>query len=1271
MESMRQIARHLRNGSLALGLAISGLTLNALLSFEVTAQVTTATLSGTIVDPTGAVVPKAQIVLASESTGATRTVVSNREGVFSFSAVPSGDFDLTVTAKGFELYTQTGIHLDPQDNRVLREIKLTVGSEGTTVTVAATDAGINIDSGEISSLISAEDIKHLAIEGRDVTELLKILPGFTPVTTGVANAVYDPSQVGVSGAVGQYSGNGSPLYAVALLSDGTDLTDPGNFGATIQTVNYDQVAEVKVQTSSMTADTAHGPIIVNAVGASGGSKFHGSLYTYARTSGLDSQDWYSKHTYQQKPADREVYPGFTFGGPILIPHTRFNEARKLNFWVGAEQYAQRDVYAYGAAATATITALVPTTGMRNGDYSQTQLEQYLGNLYSGGTPAASTYDICPGTSYYVNSNYNNICQPPVTGQAVGGGTPQSVVNGDISAYLDPGAKTLLDQYPLPTPGLVPSVNTPYNYINTNLVNNNLWQARGRIDYAPGEKTKMFAVYSGEKGITSNPQVPYYNPNTGVPLGGVDTPGGIGDVIHTQLAAINVSTIITPTLTNEFYLSASLFQENWKVKSAASTISALGYPYQGLYSNGSNVLPQVGDYGYNGMPLLMWQDYGANGFDINKFIRTAGDNVTKQLGTHTIRAGAFAQWDINNQIGNYNGAPTNGQITNYYQPSNYQVPDGTLIYNTGPVSGAVGNNWLADVAEGHISSFSQQNIGPGGNLYFWNIDGYAQDHWRVLQHLSVDYGVRLEHITPWSDAHGVGIPAWNPAAYYTDQAGSPLPGLLWHSIDHSIPLSGYSTRWGYVEPRVGFSWDVYKEGKTILRGGFGIYRAHDSFNDAAKGQSEAAGVRTLTENQTTLSVINEARAPINEGLTPTQVAAANNGGLTIYGEKAGDDEEPQVKTWDVAVVQKLPTHVQLQIAYVGSYSNKMIDNGGEGTKAALDNLNALPVGALYSTGQYTTQDFNQIATLSGEQIDAFRKYPAYNGIDIASHRLYSNYNGLQASLTKQTGHLLLGMNYTFSKALGILGGDQNGTPVDPNNLRNNYGPETFDRTHVFNAAYTYQEGAPFHVPLAKYFLNEWEVSGITNLLSGPSEQSINPNFGLTGTIMGGADPTVSNSSNTYNLPLSSQTFLGTPDVSLQPRLLCNPNTGTGNHVYFNNSCFGLPTQVGTNGTYRFPYIKGPAYVDSDLTVTKNISLHEGQSLHLRFAAFNFLNRANTSFNSNLAGEYTLSYNYSNPAVTAPANPALLESIPNTNAAIFGHADLKQGRRVVELSLKYNF
>ena len=1243
-----KVGKKQREVPLAIVLGILGTVPSILVSPRAFAQVTTASLEGTVIDPSGALVPKAKVVLTGQATGFTRSTTSNGRGEFSFSAVPTGDYSLTISGTGFETYTLKGIHLDPQDDRVLRGLKLTIGSETLDVTVEATEGQITVDSGEISSLISAEDIKHLAVEGRDVTELLKTLPGFTPVQgdNQSTNAVYDPSQVGVSGAAGSYTGNGTPLYAVALLSDGADITDPGNFGATIQTVNYDQVAEVKVQSASMTADTAHGPIVINAVGASGGNKYHGSLYTYARTNQLDSEDWYAKYTGQPKPGDREVYPGFTFGGPLLIPGTRFNEARKLSFWVGAEQYAQRDVYAYGNAAAATVTALVPTQNMRAGNFSQAEIQKYLGNLY--GAPSV----VNGFQSQNCSANYKNICEVPQTDPY---GNP--VLNGNIAPFLDPGAKALLDLYPLPNPNLVPDVAHPYNYILTNLINNDLWQARGRVDYAPGEKTKIFAVYSTEKGVEAVPSIPYYQPQS--VMGETDTPGGMVNPVHTEFGAINVSTIITPSLTNEFYGSASYFKLDFNDKTDATTKSAAGYPYAGLYDNGSPIVPQMSDYGYDGLPIALYQDYGA-GFFVKKFVRTAGDNVSKQLGTHTIRIGAFGQMDSNNQpIGSYQ--PTNGQISQYYLPETFKTVNGQTIHDTAEVGSGYGGNLLADFAEGSVFQFNQNNVAPGANLYFWNIAGYAQDHWRILQNLSIDYGLRIEHITPWSDSHGIGIPVWSAPAYYTDQAGSPLPGFLWHDLDHSIPLSGFSTRWGYIEPRVGFSLDVNKTGRTILRGGFGIFRAHDSYNDATNGEDDAQGVRTLIQQITTLATVNTAKAPNTAG-TISQ---------TIFsGVNAGDDEEPEVKTWDAALVQMLPAKMQLQIAYVGSYSSHMLDDGAQSYQVSLDNINALPVGALYSTGQYTPEDYSQVASLSTQTVNSFRPFPAYEDLDIASHRLTSNYNGLQASLLKQSGRVLFNINYTWSKALGILGQYDNGRPVNQFNLHDNYGPEGFDRTNVFNASYTVQEGKPFHLPVAKYFLNEWEVSGITNLLSGPSMQSVNPNFGLAGTITGGPDPVVGNLNQSYSLPLTSQVFLGTPDVSLQPRLLCDPNQGRGHNVYFNSACFGLPTRIGTNGTYRLPYIHGPAYIENDLTATKNISWKDGQSLHLRLAAFNFLNHPINSFNGNESQNYTLSFNHQDLTITNPASPAVLSSISNVNTN-FGRIDLKSGRRVVELSLKYNF
>jgi hypothetical protein len=119
------------------------------------AQTTTASLSGTVTDATGAIIPKAKAILTNAATGATQSTLSNKDGLFSFAAVESGDYTLTITVKGFETYSETGLHLDPQDKRVLRSLQLSVGSQSEVVTVEAEAAGIPTDTGEVSSLISA------------------------------------------------------------------------------------------------------------------------------------------------------------------------------------------------------------------------------------------------------------------------------------------------------------------------------------------------------------------------------------------------------------------------------------------------------------------------------------------------------------------------------------------------------------------------------------------------------------------------------------------------------------------------------------------------------------------------------------------------------------------------------------------------------------------------------------------------------------------------------------------------------------------------------------------------------------------------------------------------------------------------------------------------------------------------------------------------------------------------------------------------------------
>ena len=231
-----------------------------LLPNAVYAQTTTATLSGNVVDSSNAIIPGADVILLNSGNGSVRRAKSNSSGSFVFAAVPTGDYTVTVKFNGFKSSVIEGIHLNPQDTQNLSKILLQVGEVSQEIEVSASDSGLS-NSGERSTLITAKDIQKLSIEGRDVGELVKMLPGFAIAQTSgsIDNQAYDPSQVSVTGALRSYSANGNAANGVTLLSDGANVSDPGNYGDSTQNVNSDMVEEVKVQTSNFTAETSNGP----------------------------------------------------------------------------------------------------------------------------------------------------------------------------------------------------------------------------------------------------------------------------------------------------------------------------------------------------------------------------------------------------------------------------------------------------------------------------------------------------------------------------------------------------------------------------------------------------------------------------------------------------------------------------------------------------------------------------------------------------------------------------------------------------------------------------------------------------------------------------------------------------------------------------------------------------------------------------------------------------------------------------------------------------
>jgi hypothetical protein len=1247
---------HIRRGiqiHLHLVLFFAGILCSSTL---VHSQVGSASLGGLVSDPSGALIPGATVALHNVLNGSDRVTTSNEAGSFSFSAIPSGDYGLTVSRTGFKSYNEKQIHLDPGDNKSIPDIHLEVGAASETVSVEENVGGLPLDNGQLSATISASDLERLSIVGRDSTELERTLPGFAIRNLGSTNAAPDFSQVQV-GQPTPYASNGAPVAGITLKLDGANLTDAGNFGASLQNINNSFVSEVQVQTSNFGSDQSNGPVVVTGVTKSGTNHYHGSLYAFARTSQLNANDWLSNYSNIARPDDRYVYPGGTVSGPV--PHFK-----KLTFFAGAEYDAQRNAYAYGSSGSAIINALVPTAAMRKGDFGQSALQNYLGPMYGSG-------------------NYATITTEPTFGD-----NDSSLSNGNIAAFLNPGAMALVNNT-LPLPNLPQTNKFGYNYQALDLVNNNVSQFVGRLDYNITPKNVLFGRYSFEKQKQGQPLVPYYEPTS--VMGEVNTPGyGVDNDVWVHSAAANYVTVFNATLTNELYATITSFTESFDAREiAALQKSAFNYPYNGAFDNNDTQYPQFGTYTtYGGLPLGLWPDYSLNPLQLQKLQPNIGDNITKVWGKHTVKAGIFSQRTKNNQTAT--NPSTNGIIQDYYYGGagsyfadyNGTYPDGSPAYGNPHFNSG---NALANFLEGQIQDWHQQNFNPYTNLYFWDTDFYLQDTWRVAPNAVVTFGARVSKLGAWQDEHGIGAAIWNSDLYTStyNATTNPLPGITWHGNTPSIPNSGVGTPPIYFEPRIGFSWDVLKDGKTIVRGGAGIYRFHDSVVDVTSEFAEAENVR-FTDLQgfgdNTLEGVNSLHLnPAtygNTGLGSTETYISPS---TIYGLNPNDNHEPVTNNYSLSVARQMPGNWILQASYVGNNSNSLMDNGT--TQAVvLDNINAIPVGTLFTataaakidkaagynacnpTGCTPAQaaSLDNIYNYTGDKaVQKARPYPNYSQILEPMHNTYANYNGLQIEAIKRAGRLNFNVNYTFSKALGILGSsaDFNWTAgIDPFNLQSNYGPMNFDRSQVLNLSYSYQSGRFSSDRLLGGFINNWLISGITNIQSGPNMQtgvSASPGYYVQGNIGQGADA----------YPVSSQAILGTPDVNLQPVLKCNPRSGLGSHQYLNPNCFGLPA-LGTNGQYIEPYAHGPAFFDSDLTLEKGFGLGGDRNVRLRIAGFNFLNHPLNSFGTGYASQTTLQLS----DTSANGSPTTATYNPTEG---FGSAPQKLGRRLVEISAKFNF
>jgi hypothetical protein len=1116
-------------------------------------------LSGTVTDPSGAVVPGASVTMKNQASGNTRETTSNNEGYFTIAAVPSGTYTVTVAAKGFKSWERAGIGFSPGDRRTLAGIVLQVGAASEAVRVEATPELVPLNSGEKSAVIGTNELQNMTMMGRSVDELLKILPGVAPVSgLGQGSWFNDSTALTNLGPGGAYTANGVQPKSMQLFVDGASIVDQGCNCTHTQVVNVDQIQEVKLQTSNFSAEFAKGPVAFTAVGKSGGSQFHGAAYFSARNNVLNSRDSNDKRQGVPKTDYHYYYPGGTVGGPVLIPGTNFNRKRnKLFFFAGYEYYNQ-------IPPSSGIQTFVPTPDMLAGNFSQASLDA-LG----------------------AGSRYAGLQNAPTPALFPGGQVPVSL--------FDPNMVKMFKL--LPQPNVDPHKYDGRNFLQQYDDPMNTWQARVRGDYSISDMTKLAVTYSMQNELDHNRQQLWGTPGDSVPY-----PTEMLGVLTSKITTVNFVHVFNPSLTNEVVFSNSRFVNNdHYADENVIKRATVGISFQGVFKNGNPMMPNIVGND-QGMPAISGVPAVGIFFGAVKQGLSLSDNLTKVFSTHTVKAGFYWDW-----IGNMQSSST---------PAN-----GTLnfsIYGNALTTG----NEIVDALLGKMSSYSEAQSSPVTDIYYSTVAFYAQDSWKVNKRLTLEYGMRFDHLGQWKDRQGIGMAAWYPAAYSNNPAQlGKNTGVSWRGLDSSVPNGGSPTRALFYSPRFGLAYDILGNGKTVLRGGWGQYRFQMS-SDSVRGAM----------NVSHANIQYNSPAPLLVSQIDAQafVATVSKGSMTTF--SSTDDQQPLTTSYSFSVTQSLPGKSVAEFGYVGSQT-------AHGWMDPLAGINQVPLGALFQADPITGAPANP----GSANIDNYRPMRNYSGVTVYTHGAYQNYNALQVTWRKSTSRHFFSVNYTFGKNLGMWGGD-NGGVVNylPGSEDVNYGPVSYDHTHLFNASYSYQLPSPVRGnAVLKGIVNGWQVSGITLIQSGapiqPNEGG-NLNMGITG--------------------VSNRTWLGTDAVNLQPVVICDPRSGLRANQHMNPNCFAPPTAlgIGNNGNIELPYMKGEPFFSSDLTILKNFKISESKRIQFRAAGNNFLNHPLHSFTNGNA-EQNLNFNGTSPLTT--------------NASTFGVATNTGGYRQIYFTLRFEF
>lgn len=836
---------------------------------------------------------------------------------------------------------------------------------------------------------------------------------------------------------------------------------------------------------------------------------------------------------------------------------------------------------------------------------------------------------------------------------------------NVSDRIDPVGKALINLYPLPNFANPTGAHNNANYSFTGLQPINRTQASLRTDLKISNSTNMYVRLAREAEQQDYARGLWWNSSA------YELPSHVKGKNLGRSAAVNLTSVINPTMTNEVVFSASkLLLDNDYADPSKVTLSALGI------NNLTNVFGKQSPYAPVAL-ITSWGDsttgdfWEAGGLPLfaHNSSYSVTDNLTKITGAHSLKFGGLIEQA--NKIQNQQGDP-----------------EGRFVY--APWGSGSTGNVFADVLVGRPAQVIQSTKVPVGKFRFYNIEGYAQDSWKVRPNLTVEYGMRLAFFPRNYERQGLGVlfdrSAYNPSQGLLINGDKTKPNGFLLASRGEVPKGILPNPRPQFAPRLNVAWDISGKGDTVIRGGVGLFynRVQGNYQysqlqqppNVYSAQFDAGGFRGLNNNQ---------------GLTYSTLGLINPftqlGSIGISSESRESNVIPRIASMSMSVARRLPGKNVLEVAYVGTLGRHLPDRR---------DINVVPMGRLLS-GTVGNANLGQAQTIGGDTYSAavqraavagqanvlaqFRPFPAYSSVIIEEYNATSAYHSLQATLSRQYGrHLTYFATYTFSKALGISGTNETGDLIDPLDARHrSYGILPYDRTHIFNLSYNYDLPKFARGALENGFtraaLNGWQLSGITTIQSG---NPIRLRFG--GDIAGAGASLGTFGSDAFSNSNGSS-------GAIAPVLLRNPSTGGSGFDtrILDLSAIAIPAFGSSGATISPFYIRAPARSNFDMTLSKNFNFTESKRLQLRGGFFNIFNQAFPRFeqNNSIFSDINTTLNTvcnvrkngvpngtggTSDNVCDPSGGYRFDQNTLNN---FGRVTGKHGHRVVELALKFYF